>query len=61
MQENTAFLFEEIYKNTTADKSQTRYLKFILGVNKHSLKLTVVSESVCFPIYFSVVNGGKNL
>ena len=28
---NSAFLFEEIYKNTIADKSQIRYLKYILA------------------------------
>ena len=52
---NSAFLFEEIYKNTFADKSQIRYLKYILGVNKHSSNLAVLSETGRFPMYFSVV------
>ena len=49
----SAFLFKEIYKNTIADKSQIRYLKYILGVNKHSSN--VLSETGRFPMYFSVV------
>ena len=42
---NSAFLFEVIYKNTITDKSQIRYLKYILGINKHSSNLAVLSEN----------------
>ena len=33
---SSCFAFEEIYRNNIADKSQIKYLKYILGVNKHS-------------------------
>ena len=53
MQEKQCILFEEIFKNTIADKSQIRYLKYI--ENKHSSNLAVLSETGRFPMYFSVV------
>ena len=52
---NLAFLFEEIYRNNIADKSQIRYLKYVLGVNKHTSNLAVLSETGRFPMYFSII------
>ena len=44
-----------IYKNNIADKSQVRYLKYILGVNKNSSNLAVLSETGRYPMYFSII------
>ena len=52
---SSCFAFEEIYRNNIADKSQIKYLKYILGVNKHSSNLAVMSETGRFPMYFSIV------
>ena len=52
---SSCFIFEEIHKNIIADKSQIKYLKYILGVNKHTSNLAVLSETGCFPMYFSVI------
>ena len=49
------YSFENIYKSNIADKSQTRYLKYILGVNKYSSNLAVLSETGRFPMYFSII------
>ena len=38
-----------------ADKSQIRDLKYILGVNKYSSTLAVLSETGRFPMYFSII------
>ena len=46
---------EDIYKSNVADKSQIRYLKYILGVNKYSFNLAVLSETGRFPMYFSII------
>ena len=37
-----------------ADKSQIRYLKYILQVNKYSSNLAVLSETGRFAMYFSI-------
>ena len=37
------------------DKSQMSFLKYILGVNRFSSNLAVLSETGRLPIYFSVV------
>ena len=52
---SSCFLFEEIYRNNIADKSQIRYLKYVLGVNKHTSNLAVLSETGRFPMYFSII------
>ena len=46
----TVHFYLKRYKNTIADKSQIRYLKYILGVNKHSSNLAFLSETARFPI-----------
>ena len=38
-----------------ADKSQIKYFKYILGVNKHTSKLAVLSETGRFPMYLSII------
>lgn len=38
-----------------ADKSQIKYLKYTLGVNKYSSNLAVLSETGRLPMYFSVI------
>ena len=53
MQENRLFIFEEIYKNNIADRSHLKYLKYILGVNKTTSNLAVLSETGRFAVYFS--------
>ena len=52
---NSCFIFEEIYKNNIADKSQIKYLKYILGLNKHTSNLAILSETGRFPMYFSTI------
>ena len=52
---DSLFSLENIYKNNIADKSQINYLKYILGVNKHSSNLAVLSETGRFPMYFSII------
>ena len=52
---SSCFKFEEIYRNNIADKSQIRYLKYVLGVNKHTSNLAVLSETGRFPVYFSII------
>ena len=49
------FLFPFIYKDSKTDKSQLSFLKYIIGVNKYSLNLAVMSETGRLPIYFSVI------
>ena len=45
----SCFIYEEIYKNNIAYKSQIKYLKYILGVNKHASNLVVLLELVVSP------------
>ena len=52
---SSCFKFDEIYRNNIADKSQIRYLKYALGVNKHTSNLAVLSETGRFPMYFSII------
>ena len=46
---------QQIYINDFIDKSHFKHLKYILGVNKKSTNLTVLSELDRYPLYFSVV------
>jgi hypothetical protein len=46
---------QQIYINDFIDKSHFKYLKYILGVNKKSTNLAVLSELGRYPLYFSVV------
>jgi hypothetical protein len=48
------YLMQQIYINDFIDKSHFRYLKYILGVNKKSTNLAVLSELGRYPLYFSV-------
>ena len=50
-------LFPFIYKNSMTDQSQLSFLKYmyILGVNKYSSNLAVMSETGRLPMYFSVI------
>ena len=50
-----AFLFQSIYKNSLADKSQMSFLKYILGVNRYSSNLAVYSETGRLPMHLSVI------
>ena len=50
----TVLYLIEIYRNNIADKSQRKYLKYILGVNKHTSNLAVLSETGRFPMCFSI-------
>ena len=50
-----SFLFPFIYKNSMTDKSQLSFLKYILGVNKYSSNLAVMSVTGRLPRYFSVI------
>ena len=50
-----SFKFSNIYKNSMVDKSQISFLKYILGVNRFSSNLAVLSETGRLPIYFSVI------
>ena len=43
------FAFQNIFKNNITDKAQTRYLKYILGVNKYSSNMAVLSETGRYP------------
>lgn len=52
---NDDTLFENVFSNNIADKSHMKYLKYILGVNKFSSNLAVLSETGRFPLYFSIV------
>ena len=49
------YLLQQIYINDFTDKSHFKYLKYILGVNKKSTNLAVLSELGRYPLYFSVV------
>lgn len=51
----STFILNDIYKNNIADRSQVKYLKYILGVNKYSSNLAVLSETGRFPMYFSII------
>lgn len=42
------------YTDNIADKYQISYLKYILGLNKKSSNLAVISETGRFPMYFSI-------
>ena len=53
MEENVLFPF--IYKGSMIDKSQLSFLKYILGVNKYSSNLAVMSETGRLPMYFPVI------
>jgi hypothetical protein len=46
---------QQIYIDDFIDKSHFKYLKYILGVNKKSTNLAVLSELGRYPLYFSVV------
>ena len=48
---SSCFIFEEIYKNNIADKSQIKYLKYILGVNKHTI-LFFFQKQIISPCIF---------
>ena len=52
---SSCFIFEEIYRCNIADKSQMKYLKYVLGVNKHTSNIGVLSETGRFPMYFSII------
>lgn len=52
---NGSFPFPSIYNNNIADKSQFKYLRYILGVNKYSSNIAVLSETGRFPMYFSII------
>ena len=59
---SSCFAFEEIYRNNIADKSQIKYLKYILGVNKHFSNLAVLSETGRFQmIFFSLLFQLRNI
>ena len=49
------FLFPFIYKNSMVDKSQVSFLKYILGVNRYSSNLAVMSETGRLPMHLSVI------
>ena len=49
------FIFEKIYKNNIADRSHLKYLKYILGVNKNTSNIALLSETGRFPMYFSII------
>ena len=48
-------LFRAFIKINIADKSQNKYLKFILRVNKYSSNIAVMSETGRFLMYFSII------
>ena len=52
---DTKFVVQNIYKNNIADKAQIRYLKYILGVNKYSSNIAVMSETGRLPMFFSII------
>ena len=52
-EENFLFLF--IYEDSMTDKSQLGFLKYILGVNKYSSNLAVVSETGRLPCTFQLL------
>lgn len=54
-QKESEYLLQHIYMNDFLDKSNLRYMKYILGVNKKSSNLAVLGELGRFPLYFSVV------
>ena len=45
----------QLYINDFIDKSDFKYLKYILGINKKSINLAVLSELGRYPLYFSIV------
>ena len=49
------YLLQQIDINDFIDKSHFKYLKYILGVNKKSTNLAILSELGRYPLYFSVV------
>ena len=51
---SSVHLFDEICKNNIACKSQIRHLN-LLGVNKNSSNLAVLSETARYPMSFSVI------
>ena len=50
-----SFAFQNIFKNNITDTAQTRYLKYILGVNKYSSSMAVLSETGRYPMFFSII------
>ena len=65
VRETTVLYLKRCTKNNIADKSQIKYLKYILGVNKHTSNPAILSETgrflcIClsygrFPMYFSII------
>ena len=49
------FLLESIYAENIADNSHIRFLKYILGVNKHTSNIAVLSETGRYPLFFSII------
>ena len=48
---------EQVYASASGitEKSHSRFMKYILGVNRKASNITVMSELKRYPIYFSVI------
>ena len=49
------YLFEKVFENDISEKSQMKFMKYILGVNKKSSNIAVMSELGRYPLYFSII------
>ena len=49
------YLLQQIYINDFIDKFHFKYHKYVLGVNKKSTNVVVLSELGRYPLYVSVV------
>lgn len=52
---NNNYILEKVFTNDISEKSHTKFMKYVLGVNKKSSNLAVMSELGRYPIYFSII------
>jgi hypothetical protein len=51
------YILEQVYASASGitEKSHSRFMKYILGVNRKASNIAVMSELERYPIYFSVI------
>lgn len=49
------YILEKVYASGITEKSHSRFMKYILGVNRKASNIAVMSELERYPIYFSVI------
>jgi hypothetical protein len=49
------YCFEKIFSTSHTEQSHVNFLQYILGVNRKTTNIAVMSELGLYPIYFSVI------